>query len=221
MLSLRTLAISLILLPVLVGAAEAVPPATFKAGVDYVKLANNIPDSSDNQQVSVVEFFSYGCSWCARLEPSLEKWLKANAAKIEFSRAPVVFNPTWQVYARAYYVAYGLGVEDKLTPAIFNVIHLKKENLTTEEKMQAFFEQNGVSKEDFNSAYSTSPTVDAETAQAQSLARDYEITGVPAFVVGGKYKTDPGMVNGDLSKLLQVVDFLIAKERAHLTKNKS
>ncbi len=49
-----------------------------------------------------------------------------------------------------------------------------------------------------------------EKAKRQAIA--YQISGVPALVVNGKYRFDIGMAGG-LRETTQVADLLIAKER--------
>jgi thiol:disulfide interchange protein DsbA len=51
--------------------------------------------------------------------------------------------------------------------------------------------------------------------QGESKVRGYEITGVPAMVVNGKYRISAQMAGGQ-KQMLDVVDFLVEKERASL-----
>ena len=48
--------------------------------------------------------------------------------------------------------------------------------------------------------------------QADAKTRAYEVTGVPTMVVNGKYRIDGKMAGGN-KEMLEVVDFLVAKER--------
>ena len=47
---------------------------------------------------------------------------------------------------------------------------------------------------------------------ADDLARRYSIASTPSVVVNGKYRTNAGEAGGSYSKLLNVIDELIAKE---------
>ncbi|HED18132.1 MAG TPA: hypothetical protein ENI74_01345, partial [Gammaproteobacteria bacterium] len=48
---------------------------------------------------------------------------------------------------------------------------------------------------------------------AKQAASQYGIKGVPTMVVNGKYRTSASMA-GSNKKMLEVVDFLVEKERA-------
>ena len=52
--------------------------------------------------------------------------------------------------------------------------------------------------------------------QANARARSYKISGTPELVVNGKYRVS-GREAGGQTEMLQVVDFLINKERANLS----
>jgi len=187
-------------------------PTQFVQGKDYKELPVTSQQSPTEQgKVQVIEFFSYGCPWCFRLESSLEKWLTVKPATVAFQRVPVVFRPSWVILAKAYYTADSLGVADKLTPEIFAAIHNKGVDLANPEAMEQFFINNGVSKKDFESAFNYSPSIDALLNNGDALARQYQIFQIPTIVVGGKYVTDTAMAQGDAQRMMQIVNFLVKK----------
>lgn len=51
-------------------------------------------------------------------------------------------------------------------------------------------------------------SITGKVAQSNRLAQQYQLTGVPAVVVNGKY-----IIQGEDAKVTQVLDFLINKER--------
>lgn len=212
MLKKMCIGIIVIIFPCLVLAATNTPE--FTAGKEYKIIENSVPASMNSypkNKIQVIEFFSYGCPWCFHLEPMLEKWLKSKPKNVVFERIPVVFEPGWQIYAKAYYTAKALGITDKITPKIFNAIHVKRENLLSQKAMQAFFVKNGVSKQAFESAFDFSPGIGMELNRANSLMRAWGIYQIPTLVVNGKYRTNSAMVNGSDKKLIQVLSFLVKK----------
>ena len=198
----------LVLIPALVFAA---PKANFVEGTDY-QVLSDVPVAHNNKQVEVVEFFSFGCPWCYRLEPSIDQWVKTKPKNVEFKRVPAVFQPGWQIYAKAYYTAVALGVEDKIVPKLFAAVQDNGQKLSTEEDMAEFFVKHGVKKEDFESAFSFSPSIDLKMNQGDKLMREYKIFQIPTIVVDGKYYTNSQMAKGDSQRLLDTVDYLIKKE---------
>lgn len=193
----------LIILPV---ATFAATTATFEAGKDFQELQAP-SDAAKNQ---VTEFFSYGCHYCFQLEPYVEKWVKSKGDSIQFKRIPVVFRPSWKTYAKAYYVASALDVESKITPELFNAIQKKRQDLNSSGEMVDFFVSQGVDKAQVTAAFAPSPTMESLLKNGVEKMQAYRINGVPAFIVGGKYKTDLQMAKTP-DRLIQILDYLLKK----------
>ena len=85
--------------------------------------------------------------------------------------------------------------------AIFDAIHVEKRPLNTLDQMAALFADHGVDREAFDKALN-SFEVKTNMQRAKQLMQRYRITGVPALIVNGQYKTNS----------FDVVDFLIRKE---------
>ncbi len=182
---------------------------------DYQLLSNSktILAQTKQQPVKVVEFFSYGCPACNHLEPELEAWLKAKSPKyVQFERVPVVFHSEWLNYAKAYYTAKMLGIEPKITPALFAAIHERQQDLSSEQAMARFFATQGVSEQAFKSLFNFTPAMAVKLNQGGQLMQAYQIVQVPALVINGKYLTNPSLTNGDNTKLLEIVDYLVSRE---------
>lgn len=194
------------------GAASKSPTsAKFKEGTNYQKLVPAQPTSVGPGKVEIVEVFWYGCGHCYALDPALESWQAKNKpAYVEFVRVPAMWNETLRIHARVFYTAELLGKLDELHTPIFREIHNEGNGLNTVEKITAFFREHGVSSDEFQKAFS-SFAVESKMQRADFLNRRYRIDSVPAFIVGGKYKTDVGMAGGE-SQLLQLLGELAASE---------
>lgn len=161
-------------------------------------------------KIEVIEFFWYGCPHCYHLEPEIVKWLKTKPKNVEFIRQPAIFNKVWGDHAKAFFTAEALGVSEKLHADFFDAIQNKQLPLQTEADLEKFFVDHGIDKTAFHNAYN-SFLVDAKVRQATAMPARYGITGVPALIVNGKYKT-----NGTLAKsqenIITVLNQLIQKE---------
>ena len=182
----------------------------FVVGQHYQEVKPAVATSTAADKVEVLELFWYGCPHCYAFEPQLQEWLKNKADYIEFVRVPAVFAQNWEVHARAFYAAQQLGVLDKLNGPVFDAIHKEDRKLGSQEEVTQFFADKGVSAEDFKKAYN-SFGVDTKTRRAIALTREYGITGVPALIVNGKYRSS-AQEAGDFATLLKLVDYLAAKE---------
>ena len=176
-------------------------------GKDYKVLANPTV-APPKGQVEVAEFFWYGCPHCYTLEPHVAAWLKTKPANVKFSRIPAALNPVWEANARGYYVAEASGVLEASHAALFDAIQVRKERLFDQASLAAFYARYGVKTQSFNGLYQ-SFAVSARIAQSRNLAVRYQLSGVPAMVVNGKY-----LVTGDSGRVMEVVQALIVRERA-------
>lgn len=183
--------------------AQAAEPV----GYELVTPAQPTHDAS---KVEVIEFFWYGCPHCFDFEPTLAKWVKSLPKNVEFIRQPAVFSELWGKHAKAYYTAEALGVVDKIHQDFFDTIQIKKEHLETEEQLAKFFAAHGIVEADFKKAYNSFP-VDMKVRQAGVTAGKYGISGVPAIVINGKYKTS-GPLAGSHEKMIEIMNKLIAQE---------
>lgn len=188
--------------------------AEYQAGKEYTVLANPVAVMADGK-VHVEEAFWYGCPHCFHLEDSIEPWKKNLASDVSFEGVPAMFGKAWVVHAQLYYVADVLGVLDQVHEPIFKAIHIHKKRLLDKDEQREFLmEKAGVSAADFDKAYE-SFTVKTRMKQGDQRIRAFQITGVPALIVQGKYVITASTA-GSQEDMLKVADYLIAKERAAL-----
>lgn len=185
-------------------------------GFEY-NLVKPAMATADKTKVEVVELFWYGCPHCYDFEPTLNKWLKKKPDNVNFIRVPAIFRESWAIHARAYYTAEALGILDKVHSLFFKALHKDRILLVDEKSIGAFFVSNGVTQEAFTQSWN-SFVVQSRVKRAITLTRRSGITGVPAMLVNGKYRTsakeaainNPGGAGHD--DILRVVDALVKKE---------
>ncbi len=183
----------------------------YVAGKDYTVLT--IPGKVDKPgMVEVREFFWYGCPHCYTLEPFVANWLKTKPANVNFVRTPAAMNPVWEQNARGYYAVDLMGLTEKVHKPLFDAIHQKGQRLFDQKSLANFYQGYGVDTNKFNGMYN-SFAVSGKIAQSKQLAQSYKLDGVPALVVNGKY-----VVKGESQKTIQVVNYLVNKERALVKK---
>jgi protein dithiol oxidoreductase (disulfide-forming) len=206
--ALRLILLFAALYSISVNAAE--PNAlNLEKGEGYATITPAQP-TQDPNKVEVIEFFWYGCPHCYRLEPYLTEWLKKLPPNVQFIRQPAVFGPRWAPHARAYFTAEALGVIENIHADLFDAIQNKRRPLSSEEELAEFFEEHGVDKDQFRQAYH-SFIVDTKMRQAGAMSARYGVSGVPAIMINGKYKTN-GTLAKNFPNLIAVMDYLIASE---------
>ncbi|MFO1258122.1 MAG: thiol:disulfide interchange protein DsbA/DsbL [Gammaproteobacteria bacterium] len=133
-------------------------------------------------QVKVIEFFSYGCVWCYRLDPALAAWLKTKPDYIQFERVPVVFQASWKDLTRTYYTAEALQALDKIHEPLFRAIHTEKLDMTQQGALKTFFVNQGIEAKSFDDTFG-SFTIERKLKWAESIGQLFKVTRIPALVV--------------------------------------
>ena len=211
----RTLtSLSLVLLLPLVSIAYG-QVERFVDGTHYVTLESPV-STRDDSRIEVIEAFWYGCSHCFRFEPLIEDW-KSNAPDdVDFVRFPAMWDGLMKIHAQIFYTAEALNAVELVHEAVFNEIILEGNRLQNERQIGELFARHGIDQEEFNRAFS-SFGVRTRVNQAESRMQDYRIRSTPNMIVNGKYvvANDPDEVPTQ-QMMLDIVDFLVAKERAAL-----
>lgn len=193
-------------------AEESAQPAAeqFIAGVHYDVLPQPLR-TRNSDKIEVVEVFWYGCPHCYHFEPLVNNWKKKQADDIDFWRSPAMWNSLMKVHAQAFYAAKALGVLDKVHEPLFTSLVVERKRLGSAEELADLFAGYGVDKDKFISTFNSFGVV-SQVKQADARARSYGITGTPELVVNGKYRVSSGKAGGQ-AEMLDVVDFLVNKER--------
>lgn len=187
----------------------------FEAGKHFVELPFAVK-TVDPGKVEVTELFGYPCPHCNSFEPMLAAWHKQQSAQVDFQRIPVVFGRSWEPLARAYYTAELLDNVEKTHQPMFDAIHLQKKRFKNQEDLADYYADLGVDRALFEKTYG-SFAVNTKMNQGESKVRGYQVDGVPALVVNGKYRVTAAMAGGQ-KEMLDVVNYLVAKEQAALVK---
>jgi protein dithiol oxidoreductase (disulfide-forming) len=195
----------------LAGTAYASPSSPV-AGADYTVLPTPQPVDVPRGKIAVTEFFWYGCPHCNELQSYLEPWIAAQKSDIVFRRVPVTFRDDFIPHSKMFHALEALGVERKLTPAIFREIHVNGNYLLTPEAQAKFLQTQGVDPGKFMAAYNSFSTQSA-LQRDKAMMSSYRISLVPTIVVAGKYETGPPAVHS-WPDMISVVNFLVSQVRA-------
>lgn len=189
-------------------AAVQVQAQTFSEGRHYTAVPRPVQVQVPEGKVEVREFFWYGCPHCYTLEPHIKSWKKP--AAVEFVTTPALLGKTWVDHAYAYYTLKALGRLEELHSVLFDAVHARKRRIYSLNEIAAFFSGYGIEPDKFKET-AKSFLVETQVKRAERLGRTYGISGVPSFVINGKYITSPSMA-GSYEDFFKIVDYLVAKE---------
>lgn len=188
----------------------------FTENQHYFRMVPTQPTVGGADKVEVAEFFWYGCGHCYDFEPHINRWSETKPSSVRFVRIPATWNPLVMLHAQLYYTEEVLVKNGKIAnpeefrASVFDEYHKRGNRMTTEAAIQSVFTRQGVSADDFTNTWK-SFEVAQKLRVAQDLARRYAITGVPAIVVNGKYRTGAAEAGG-YPKLLEVINELVERE---------
>ena len=177
-------------------------------GRDYTLVEK--PRRIRGERIELIEFFSYACVHCYRLEAILKDWIPNQKDKIEFVQIPAVMSNYWSILGKHYFTLKRLKKLDRHHIGIFNSIHSSGRIFDSEEKLFDFVKTTNIEFDSYEKIF-RSIEVKSDIQRANQMARRLKISAVPTFVVQGKYIVTTGRDVG-LRRAKQVVEFLIDKE---------
>jgi thiol:disulfide interchange protein DsbA len=172
-------------------------------------LLNAPLDVSSGDRIEVAELFWYGCGHCFSLEPQVNAWKKDLPENVAFVKVPAIFSKRWEFHGKAFYTMEALGVLEEANDAFFHRIHVAAKPVNDIDELIKFMEAYGKTAEDVTSAFN-SFAVDTKLRNAKMITAKSTATGVPAFLVDGKYHTSVSLA-GSTTNLFNVIDQLVTK----------
>lgn len=161
----------------------------YSEGDDYEILETPI-ETTDAPKV--IEFFWFGCPHCNALRPAVDEWLKTGKAdNVEFEFVPAdIDTPYWHLPAQAFYTMKQLD-KDLFHPYFDEIFEKNNRGVVANQgQIKKFFVKNGVEAEAFDKAWD-SFEVKQQLQRARELFEKTGASGVPFFVVNGKYIVQP------------------------------
>lgn len=167
----------------------------------------------------MLEFFSFYCPHCYEFEQvyhissTVKKVLPAGTKMTKYH---VDFlGPMGKQLTQAWAVAMALGVEDKVSPLLFDDLQ-ETQTIQTPDDIRAVFVRAGVSAEEYDSAWN-SFVVKSLFVQQEKAATDLQLRGVPAMFVNGKYMVkndglDMSSMDAYTKQFADVVKFLLSQK---------
>lgn len=172
-------------------------PAGFAQGSTPAKakfLEISPAQPTEPGKVEVLEFFSYGCSHCAVLEPLLVKWTKTLPENVIVRPVPVAFNASMKPMQLLFYTLEAMNRLD-LHGKVFIAIHEEKKKLFTKAEVVAWATSQGLDRAKFESTYDSFGVI-SKAQRGDQLATAYKVQGTPSLAVGGRFLTSPSEAGG-------------------------
>ena len=181
-------------------------------GTEFSPTVQVIPTDNPTK-IEVTELFWYGCPHCYALEPQLAAWIKTLPKDVTFKRVPGLPRPDWAPMAKAYYVMESLGLTEKLHSKLFDALHKQKAFLPNDERatIDWITKESGLDRKKVETEFN-SFSLNTKLNQAAQIFRASGATGVPSFIIDGKYITSVTMAGGN-QEVFNVANYIIENIR--------
>ncbi|CAH9066468.1 Thiol:disulfide interchange protein DsbA [Pseudoalteromonas holothuriae] len=185
MLKLIKAAAVAMMLPMLANAAQ------FEEGVHY-----EVVSERGTKKPEVTEYFSFYCPACKAFEPLIADFTPKLNNDVKFKKSHVNFvgprDPELQkIMANALATATVLPQKDNIVSALFSHIHTKRAKINELADIKDIFVSQGVDGDKFDKLYksfSVRTKASRMTRMQEQFQNKGALTGVPTFIVNGKYK---------------------------------
>jgi thiol:disulfide interchange protein DsbA len=198
--------------------ADAAAPVATEAGKNYFLIDPPQPTASGDK-IEVLEVFNYACIHCAHFQPYADEIKSKLPAYAQFGYLPAIFNDQWEAFARAFYTAQAMGIQEKTQQAMFDAIHRDRRAFRSFGDIVTFYGEHGADMEKFSQiAYSFE--VSSKLARSKELVPKLGVDGTPSVIVNGKYRIT-GASAGGYPQTVALVEYLVKKEHDEKTAAKA
>lgn len=206
----RSLLVLLLSLIPLSAIAQPMAPG-YREGVDFVTLKAPQPPFAPGK-IEVAEVFSYACIHCFTFQPMVNKWKTTMAKDVRWEYVPAAFGGPFDQFAKAYFAAQILGVQEKTHDAVFKGIFTDKlVKQGTPDEVADLYARFGVDRAKFLATMAGND-VKARMAKARDFAMRSGVESTPTLIVNGKYRV-LGRNETGYDGLLKTAEFLVQRER--------
>lgn len=207
---------------------SVVQAQTWTEGTHYFAVTPAQSTTVPAGKIEVAEVFSYGCPFCAKMDPLIQQFRKSLPANAQMVFVPASFIPSedWPMFQRAALTAQALGIFDKTHAKVFDAVwttgelaisdpqtHRLKNPLPGIEDAARFYNHiSGVSVDKFLET-AKSFAVDTQMRRTDAFILACHVDSTPTLIVNGKYRIT-GQSAGGLPQMLEIAKWLVAKEAA-------
>jgi thiol:disulfide interchange protein DsbA len=182
-------------------AEEAVDTYSFNSGEHYTVLEQPLPDAV----APVIEFFYFGCRACYQLADAVAGWSEQTG--IPVALVPAHTDTKLVDAARLYHTLAEMG-EVQHYKAGYVLFQTNNSSKQGEARVNEFLQALQIDQERFWQVWG-SDAVNQRLAGSFMLTRAAGITSTPAFVVQGRYRVEPSVIES-VDELFALLEHLAA-----------
>lgn len=174
----------------------------FDGGAKYSTLADR---EVQTDHIEVIEFFSYECIACQRLEQRLQDFESNLPENVGFSRIHVAFNVQVRRMATMHVALQLSDALDQNHDRIFEEAGKRNNTFASRDRIGDFLDGHGITKTRFENLYQGNRVRRLVDLNNQK-AREIGILGTPTLFVANKYVIHPNDPPVMMQTLHQIID---------------
>jgi len=158
------------------------------------------------KSIELKEFFNYSCGHCYRfLETS--KGLRAKYKdKLHHIKFPIYWGNQTPYPSMAFYIADGLGMEEKFTQELFDTNFKLNINIFQTKVIKFLAKEDGIEKE--MEAGMQSAKIKEKVQNCLVLAKKYNANETPTLIINDVLKVTPSISKGDVDAMTKNLDLI-------------
>ncbi|MXZ44602.1 MAG: thioredoxin domain-containing protein [Gammaproteobacteria bacterium] len=174
----------------------------FDGGAKYSTLADR---EIQSDHIEVIEFFSYECIACQRLEQRLQDFESNLPENVSFSRVHVAFNVQVRRMATMHVALQLSDALDQNHDRIFEEAGKRNNTFASRDRIGDFLDGHGITKTRFENLYQGDRVRRLVDLNNQKV-REIGILGTPTLFVANKYVIHPNDPPVMMQTLHQIID---------------
>jgi len=156
--------------------------------------------------IEMKEFFNFSCGHCYRFLDT-SKGLKAKYKdKLHHKKYPVYWGNQTPYPAMAFYIADGLGMEEKFTQELFDTNFKLNINIFQTKVIRFLARDQGIEKE--MAAGMEDPKISAKVQNSMDLAKKYNANETPTIIINDVLKVAPSIAGGNVDAMTENLDLI-------------
>lgn len=192
-------------------ASDNIKPEDFQVGQEYFELAApRVLYGPDDGQVEVLSFYWYNCGACYYMDPAVSTWAENLPPKVRLVRLPFSSREPTTFHARLAFTLESLGLGPDIHTKVFDLFQKQKQPIYNDQELPELAKALNINEQELIKAFN-SPEVKAKMKQLEKVLQIYNLAGVPAMVIDGRYRFDVGTTRGT-KNYLELADILIDRQ---------
>ena len=158
------------------------------------------------KSIELKEFFNFSCGHCYRFLKT-SKGLRAKYKdKLHHIKFPIYWGNQTPYPSMAFYIADGLGMEEKFTQELFDTNFKLNINIFQTKVINFLAKEQGIEKE--MEAGMKSAKIKAKVQNCLDLAKKYNANETPTLIINDVLKVTPSMAKGDVDVMTKNLDLI-------------